>query len=167
MLQLGLYWVLYHLFLWHALFLFRYAEIRLTAAGSHAVISMQELYGRFTRDYSPVVVCALITLPIVVLDMMKLTHRVAGPIVRFQNTLRDLTAGKHVPSLQLRKGDLLTEFQDEFNKYLAHLSRQRRSAFAPVDEEQVAREVGDLCRDVHAAANRPSQGAETSHTQIS
>lgn len=152
MLQIVLYWGLYHLFLWHAMFLYGYADLRLSAVSSHTATSIREYYGHFSQEYFPVVICALATLPIVVLDMMKLTHRIAGPMIRFQDTLRDLTAGKTVKPIKLRKGDLMTEFQDEFNRYLAHLAAQRPAAHASGHEDDVAREIGDLCRSVREAA---------------
>jgi len=154
MMQIGLYWVLYHVFLWHAIFVFRYAEVRLASGGSSAPFSLPELYGQFVRDYYPIIICALITLPIVVVDMMKMTHRIAGPLVRFRRTLRDLSEGKQVPPLKLRKGDLLMEFQDEFNEYLMRLSdRCQPASPAGSKEEHVAQEIGDLSRMVQDAAN--------------
>jgi hypothetical protein len=165
--RIGVYWVLYHVVLWHGLFVFRYLQYRMTAAGGIAV-PFSELYGQFVIDYYPVVVCALVTLPVVVIDMLHMTHRVAGPLVRFQNALRDLVEGKPVESVSLRKNDLLNEFQDEFNQYLAVLSRERRQLRAGADShpsgsddgEGVAAELAELHSAVRTAVSASESAPE-------
>jgi len=52
----------------------------------------------------------LAVFPLILWDMMKVTHRVAGPLVRFGNTLKRLEQGEKVQEVRLRKGDLLVEF---------------------------------------------------------
>lgn len=160
MVQISLYWFLYHVFLFHAIFVYQYAELRLTPTNSNTPLSLHAFYGQFLQDYYPIVICALITLPIVVVDMMKVTHRIAGPLVRFRQTLRDLSEGKPVSPLRLRKGDLLMEFQDEFNEYLKRLSQRYESGAATAcKEEQVVSELNSLCRNVQEAANGSNAGS--------
>ena len=119
MTRIGLYWILYHVVLWHALFVYRYLQYRLGALES-GVQTFQQLYGTFVMDYYPLILCAAITLPVIVIDMMHLTHRVAGPLIRFQNALRDLMAGKPIERVSLRKGDLLTEFRTSSTSTCRH-----------------------------------------------
>ena len=158
--RIGLYWVLYHVVLWHALFVYRYLQDRMNGAILNESIPFGELYTQFVADYYPVVLCAVITLPIVVIDMLKMTHRIAGPLVAFQNALRELVAGKAVEQVQLRKGDLLTEFQDEFNAYLDTLAKRRRHESPPGGESeepsdgaeaQIASQVADLRETIQQA----------------
>lgn len=158
MFRIGLYWVLYHVVLWHALFVYRYVQYRMTGMDAGNAVPFQELYGQFVIDYYPVILCAAITLPVVVIDMLHMTHRVAGPLIRFQNALKDLVDGKPVESVSLRKGDLLTEFQDEFNQYLAVLARERRQLVESEtadgmneDEANLVSEVAELSREVQSA----------------
>ena len=80
-----------------------------------------EVYGQFTREHFSVILCALAILPLVIWDVLKMTHRIAGPLVRFQNCLRLLIAGTPVREVKLRKDDLLIELQQVFNEYLASL----------------------------------------------
>ena len=56
--------------------------------------------------------------PIVLWDMLKLTHQIAGPLVRFRNALQKMAIGEPVAKIKLRDGDLLVEFQDAFNEFL-------------------------------------------------
>ncbi len=156
MLRMGVYWVLYHIILWHAMFVFRYIEYRVesTATGTFSPIS--QLYDQFLLDYYPIIFCAVIALPIVLVDLMNLTHRIAGPLVRFQHALRSLIAGEEVRKVALRKGDLLIEFQDEFNKYLDFLKQQQQALVENADsltagEEELLIEVDQLRNSVQNA----------------
>lgn len=164
MVQIGVYWVLYHFFLWFALFVFRYADHRVTASMSGSSLSLQDLYGQFVRDYYPVVICALGSLPIVLIDMMKLTHRVAGPLVRVRQALRDVTAGKRIAPLKFRKGDLLVDLEDDFNKCFDKLSGSCSSDATPTgsadDIDELARDVSDLRHSVQDAVSRQSANHE-------
>lgn len=167
--RIGLYWVLYHVVLWHALFVYRYLQYRMNGAILQSALPFRELYGQFVIDYYPVILCAVITLPVVVIDMLKMTHRIAGPLVRFQNALRDLVAGKPIEYVSLRKGDLLTDFQEEFNKYLDVLTEQRRqlalqngttAGVSSDDEARIAAQVDDL-RETIQQAVAPSDAKQT------
>jgi hypothetical protein len=129
MLRIGIYWGLYHIVLWHAIFLYRYTEYRVAASMAGAV-SFGAMYGQFVLDYYPLAVCALAALPVVLIDMLQLTHRIAGPLHRCTIALRDLRSGKPVRPFGLRKGDWLTEFHSELNGYLMLLEDDRELALA-------------------------------------
>ncbi len=155
MLRFALYWVLYHVVLWHAIFVFQFMRYRMQSPTGGFAVPFREMYGNFVIDYYPVALCAALALPIVLLDMLYVTHRIVGPLVRFQNALRDLTAGKTVKAVQLRKGDLLTDFQDEFNRYLKSLDRpsseavaEDASADAIADGQPIVDELAELSRSL-------------------
>ena len=126
--RMGIYWGIYHIALWQSLFIYRYFQYRLSAFEGGELLTFRELHSRFVAEYSPMLVCALILLPIFVWDLIKMTHRVVGPLVRFDSTLRALQAGKDVKSVQLRKGDMLIEFQATFNEFLKHYSELKQQA---------------------------------------
>lgn len=128
--RIGLYWFLYHGVLWMSLFLFRYAEHRGAVQAGALPRSFADLYQQFSREYLGVWVCAVAVAPIVLWDLLKFSHRIVGPLVRFKNTLDSLSAGKTVDPVRLRDGDLLVDLQDTFNKYLNTLQ-----SFEPVDPE--------------------------------
>ena len=90
--RLVFYWVLYHFVLWHALFAYRYVEFRM--ANRLPDVSFRELYGDFVLHYYPIVLCAVSMLPIFIIDLVRLTHRIAGPLVQFQRRLKQMTAGE-------------------------------------------------------------------------
>ena len=165
LLRMGVYWVLYHVILWHALFIFRYVEYRVESTTTGAYKPIGELYDQFTLDYYPIIFCAVFALPIVLVDLMNLTHRIAGPLVRFQHALRALIAGEDVQQVGLRKGDLLIEFQGEFNKYLDFLNQQKKAekkekARMTSGEEELLIEVDQLRKCVHDALENAGAGSE-------
>jgi nitrogen fixation/metabolism regulation signal transduction histidine kinase len=57
-------------------------------------------------------------------DAVKFAHRVVGPIYRFRSVVKTINAGDDVPLVVLRKGDLLIEFQDDFNEMLTTLEQR-------------------------------------------
>ncbi len=147
--RIGLYWFLYHGVLWMSLFLFRYAEHRGAVQAGALPRSFADLYQQFSREYFGVWICAFAVAPIVLWDLLRFSHRIVGPIVRFKNTLDSLSAGRNVSQVRLRDGDLLIDLQDTFNKYLATLQ-----TFEPLDQEVVK---SDLIEEALAAELRKLQ----------
>ena len=83
--------------------------------------SFADLYGQFVHEHHAMWFCAFAILPIVLWDLLKFSHRVVGPLVRFQRTLESLTAGETIQEVRLRHGDLLFDLQTTFNQYLTSL----------------------------------------------
>ena len=109
-------WILYHLFLWNCLFL------------SEGVIGKRpqpvgELYTAFFAEHVFLFTCAVAILPIVIWDMVKTTHRFAGPLVRFEHALKAMARGERLDQIKLRKGDMTLEFLDVFNDYVQYHNR--------------------------------------------
>ena len=50
-------------------------------------------------------------------DAIRFAHRLVGPLYRFRKTMQAIAAGEQVAPVQLRKGDLLVGFQDDFNEH--------------------------------------------------
>ena len=51
------------------------------------------------------------------------THRVAGPIYRFEQTLDRLARGEDIASVKIRKGDELKEMADKLNAVIRLINR--------------------------------------------
>ena len=113
------YWMIYHVFVLHGLFL------------TYGVLTNDQprpflqMYGDFLRTQVPLLVIALATLPMVLYDMLKLTNRVVGPLVRIERTLKQMMSGEHVEPLKLRDKDLVLEFLGVFNDFIG--SRNQKS----------------------------------------
>ena len=62
------------------------------------------------------VMCLL--LPFILWDLIRLTNRVAGPLYRFQSVMKQFVKTGTLPIATLRDGDLLTEFEKNFNEFV-------------------------------------------------
>jgi hypothetical protein len=62
-------------------------------------------------------------LPIVLLDMVKFSHRFAGPMVRLRDSMRRSAAGEHVEPIRFRDGDYWQDLADAFNAMQARIDR--------------------------------------------
>lgn len=143
------YWCIYHIALWHAMFLFCYLQYRRDLEAGGPIQTFSELYTRFAAGHIAVIVCAAVVLPVVLWDVLKLTHRVVGPLVRFTSVLRQLAQGESVRKFQLRRGDLLVGLQDALNEFLAspHAPRGQTPTSNP-GEEQLNLEIAGILDDI-------------------
>lgn len=57
-------------------------------------------------------------------DVVHLSHRFVGPLVRFRKSILAITAGEEVDMVSLRKGDYLQEMKNEFNAMLKALEER-------------------------------------------
>ncbi len=67
-------------------------------------------------------------LPLVAYDVLRLTHRFAGPIFRFRKAMSDLGNGDHVDPIRFREGDFWPDLETSFNAILKRLDDKRGSA---------------------------------------
>ncbi|MCC7087328.1 MAG: hypothetical protein IT427_20190 [Pirellulales bacterium] len=65
--------------------------------------------------YGPAAIASLLVLPLVVIDVVRLSNRFAGPLYRLRREMRKLAEGEPVRTLKFRDGDFWAEFADEFN----------------------------------------------------
>lgn len=118
------YWTIYHGALWHSLFLVRYLQHRLQTLSGTQAQSFQEQYVTALQDSQALIWAAALLLPAAIWEAVRQSHRIAGPIYRFQETLKALMAGRAPASIQLRKGDLLQGFEQTMNDFLAFYASQ-------------------------------------------
>lgn len=77
--------------------------------------------------YGPVFVTSLFILPVVLIDILRVTNRFAGPVYRARRVMRDVTAGKPVEKVQFREEDFWKEFADELNALVDEVERLRKN----------------------------------------
>jgi hypothetical protein len=124
--RLLLYWCLYHFFLIHALFITSAAFV------SGIDESFWGSYRSFMQSNLMLIGCAVVSLPVILRDMLRLTNRVAGPFVQFERALKDMAAGQVIEPIQLRHGDLVGKFIDVFNDFIKyHNTELERKACEP------------------------------------
>lgn len=79
-------------------------------------------------DFWPSLLASMLVLPVIVWDLLRLSHRFVGPMIRLKNAMRDLAAGKQVPAITFREGDFWCEFAEEFNRVAARMEAAERVA---------------------------------------
>lgn len=121
LIRLGAYFIVYHVLLWHILFVTH--ELPFGGSGSFA-----DRYAAFFARHAILLVFMAAVLPILLWDMLKFSHRVAGPFVRFEQALKQMTRGEIIKPISLRKGDLVLEFLDVFNEFIAARNGELSSA---------------------------------------
>jgi hypothetical protein len=137
MLRVGLYWTLYHAALWHTLVFVRYFQHRFAGLSGEAATSFREEYLRALRDSQTLLLAAMVLLPAVIWETLRQSHRIAGPLYRFQATLKSLIAGAPAPQIQLRKGDLLRPFEQTMNEFLEVYAARTAADSKDRPEEEV------------------------------
>lgn len=112
-------WVIYHVLLWHALFLHHYMDYLSGQAAGATPLPFRHIYAEFVDTHTSLILCAVAVLPLVMLETLRQTHRFAGPLDRVSRALRRLTAGSTVAPLQVRMGDPVHELITDLNNFLA------------------------------------------------
>lgn len=89
-------------------------------------------------NFGPALIASFILLPLVLVDIVRLSNRFAGPLVRLRRSMRALARGEEVRPIQFREGDFWQEFADEFNALLARMQElEKAKAVAPESQEPV------------------------------
>src|SRR5262249_37626001 len=108
--RVALSWFVYQVCLWNLVFMWRL----LVEKPDNAL----EQYGRYCLDYAPALLGSAALLPFVAWDAVRFFHRIIGPIQRFRLAMQAVVAGRQVEHVRLRRGDLLTDMRDDFNRML-------------------------------------------------
>jgi nitrate/nitrite-specific signal transduction histidine kinase len=85
---------------------------------------------------------AVLVLPIVLRDLLRLSHRWVGPILRLRAALSALSRGEHVPPLRFREGDYWQELAGDFNTIAADLNRLRAASGCDTELAPAAADEG-------------------------
>lgn len=73
--------------------------------------------------FGPALAASLILLPMVIVDLLRISNRFVGPMVRFRRMMKDLAAGKSVRPIVLRDGDFWQDYAKDFNALICHVER--------------------------------------------
>jgi hypothetical protein len=72
-------------------------------------------------DFAPAALGSLLLLPVVLIDVLRLSNRFTGPMFRVRRVLQQMARGEPVPPLSFRDGDFWAEFAVDFNAVAARL----------------------------------------------
>ena len=67
------------------------------------------------KVHGPLLLTMVLILPAFLYDSVKLSNRFVGPIIRFRNSIRDLSRGQPVKPIEFRGDDFWKELADDFN----------------------------------------------------
>ena len=88
-------------------------------------------------DYSAVFLSSLVLIPCTMYDMLKLSHRFVGPVVRIRNEMTRMAAGEKVDAVVLRENDYWQDLASVFNEIVYH-SQQDADTAKSADERPTA-----------------------------
>ena len=83
--------------------------------------------------YGPALLASLVLLPIVLMDVLRLSNRFVGPVSRLRAGLKDLAQGKLVKPLNFRDDDYWRDLAVDFNEVAARVNEASK-AQTEVDE---------------------------------
>jgi hypothetical protein len=116
--RLAWYWLLYPVALLHLLFVCD------EVLGQGDLFAIGDRYLSFLQSHMFLLICSLTIFPVVLRDMLKMSNRIAGPFVRFERALREMTRGQLVSKVVPRPDDLVHEFAAVFNEAVDYHNRQ-------------------------------------------
>lgn len=73
--------------------------------------------------FGPAAVVSLVLLPGVIVDLLRLSNRFAGPMFRLRRSMHDLAQGKSVAVVRFRPHDFWRELADDFNTIAARTKK--------------------------------------------
>jgi len=74
-----------------------------------------EFYVDFLGRHRALLITLVLTTPILLYDLLKFSHRVAGPLYRCRKIMDEMAAGKPVSEFHPRRRDLMRELIQSFN----------------------------------------------------
>jgi hypothetical protein len=92
-----------------------YELVPTLGAASSSWKGFGDLYLDFLARQRHLLLALLLVLPALLYDLLRFSHRIAGPLYRCQEVLREMASGRPVPPFVPRKGDHMKEFFEAFN----------------------------------------------------
>jgi hypothetical protein len=76
------------------------------------------------QRHAPIVVAAALLLPVLLVDVVRVSNRFAGPMYRMRRYMREVANGQDAQPVKFREYDYWTEFADELNAMLENLKNR-------------------------------------------
>ncbi|MCD0463662.1 hypothetical protein [Roseiconus lacunae] len=90
-------------------------------------VSLTQAIARSYAAQGPLLALMFVLMPVYIWDVVKLSHRFAGPMLRLRAIMSELADGGSATQLRFRPGDFWQETADDFNRfYDAHLALKDR-----------------------------------------
>lgn len=112
MVRVALYLIVSILLVLHAAFGIELLWVRIVGVQREPYL---ESYLGFLSTHRFILIGYSLFVPWVLFDILKFSHRIAGPLFRCRNMMLDMAAGKRVSEFQPRTNDLMPELFEAFN----------------------------------------------------
>jgi hypothetical protein len=132
------YWVGYHLVLWGGIFAYQYLSYRSASFSGDSNVAYEQFINSFLNISLWFGIYAVAVGAGITWDVIRLTHRVIGPLKRVESTLARMSAGEKVQPIKFRKGDLIESFEESFNRYLKSLLPADQRSLNPAEQTTLA-----------------------------
>ena len=104
--------------------------------GSYSTESFGSFFSSYLQEVMPFLLVAVFLLPIFLVDTNKLSHRFAGPMIRFRRCMREFADGRTPEELQFRPGDFWHDIASDFNKFAKQFAGSNSSDSSGSDQQQ-------------------------------
>lgn len=81
--------------------------------------------------YAPVFVLLALLLPIFAYDVLRVSNRFVGPMVRMRRAMKKLARGEQVAPVVFRDNDFWQDFATDFNEFIATMQAHKSTDAAP------------------------------------
>lgn len=102
-----------------------------------------EHFGDLWKQYWQVVPAAILILPLLLYDGLKLSNRFAGPVWRLRRVMSQMAAGEDVQEIHFRDGDYWLDLAESFNKIAIRL-KAKESREPTEDQDQISDVVSQV-----------------------
>jgi hypothetical protein len=86
----------------------------------------------------PPCLASFVLVPLLVIDTLRLSNRLVGPLVRLRDGLRRLARGEQVSPIHFRTGDFMEELANEFNRVSALAGQKRLDVYEEPEQQEAA-----------------------------
>ena len=104
--------------------------------GAKVPPSTPDLVVQTWNQYWPVIVGCALLLPVVLIDILFVSHRFVGPLLRVRKSIRLLSDGEKIEPIQFRKGDFWMGFAAEINQLVDRIEELEAEARRESVEEE-------------------------------
>jgi len=84
----------------------------------------------------PALVASLLVLPLIAIDVIRLSNRFAGPMLRLRRNMRALARGEAVQPIEFRQDDFWREFAEDFNALVARMQSPSQAGRPDLQRER-------------------------------
>lgn len=84
----------------------------------------------------PALAVSFVMLPIVLIDVVRVSSRFAGPVHRLRRSMRELAAGQEIEPIRFREDDFWHDFAEDFNRLVEAFQENRTHQGEVGNEEE-------------------------------